>query len=89
MNTQLIAVIETQTEVNRFIDILHEEAERERNKNGGILDLTQEAVYGALLERAKIRYRAWQMEQPGFDESGSAHEYKMQSLRDSLLNKYS
>lgn len=77
----MIAVITSKAEADKFHEILGEEAERLFDILGE-LDFGQPGIYEALMSSAKVRFRAWQMEQPGFDKSVTAQEYRREAIRD-------
>lgn len=79
----MIAVIESKAELERFAEILKEEASKMLLLLG-VLDLKQPGVHETLIDRTKVRYRAWQMEQPGFEASGAAAEYRREAVLRSL-----
>lgn len=80
----MIAVIEKETELAKFTSLLKEECENYLKENGPPLDLRNDAVYEYLMNCVKIKYRAWQMSQPGYGKSIAGLEYKMEASRKRL-----
>lgn len=77
----MIAVLETQADVEKFTEILGEEAKKLLNKDG-LIDLKNEVTYATLMSATKVRFRAWQMEQPGYEKTGAANDYRLEVLRE-------
>jgi hypothetical protein len=76
-----IAVIETKEEADRFSQILGQEAKKMmKSSPDGTLDLKNQTTYYLLMDRVKIRFRAWQMEQPDFDKSSASLQYRNDAL---------
>lgn len=76
----MIAVIASEEELDRFSEILGEEAKKLMELAGGVLDLKESGMYENLMDRVKTRFRAWQMEQPGFDTSSAAVQYRTEAM---------
>jgi len=83
----VIAVIENTAELDRFSEILKEEAMKLMGLAGGVLDLKQLGMYEHLMNRVKTRFRAWQMEQTGFEASGAAAEYRTEAVVESFRRR--
>jgi hypothetical protein len=76
-----IAVIETQEEADRFSEIFGQEAKKMMESSpDGTLDLKNQETYNVLMDRVKVRFRAWQMEKEGFEDSSAARQYKNDAI---------
>lgn len=76
-----IAVIESQAEADRFSEILGEEAKKMIQASpDGTLNLKDQATYNVLMDRVKVRFRAWQMDQSDFEKSSASREYRNDAI---------
>lgn len=83
----MIATLETPADVEKFTELLGEEAKRWL-KSHATLDMRDEIAYAKVMSATKVRFRAWQMEQPGYDESGAAYDYQREAMTDELQRKH-